>query len=266
MLKHLLATRFMKLDLKKYHRLVEETEASEEFQAWRKAGLVQETHFPHLTHCLPSLLGQFVEGTFRFRCRHFAVTYRADPSLPPGSLWHRLRHITQRNQITTRILEIIGDRQGPYLQSHDPLALNIVPYKEIKTLYQHRWQGEYIDESIVSRVVRQRVLFDFNDKPCPLKELLPSRSRWLGNRIVRLLETDCAEMTDIGLAIVLAIRYNLPVTSRHVGYCRARMGLPPSRVRTGNVPGVIRRIFSGICCHSTGSPSPPYPMRPEFTR
>ena len=42
MVKYLLATRFMKHDLKKYHRIVERVESLDIFQTWRKSGLVRQ--------------------------------------------------------------------------------------------------------------------------------------------------------------------------------------------------------------------------------
>ena len=232
--KYILAARFLELGLRKFHRAVVELEDSAEFRTWRREGRVRQEHFPcDDGECTPNILGRFTEGGFEFSCRHFAVTYAIDPGLAVNKSWHRMRHVTQRNGATARILWLIAECQRAHLRCGDPLELRPYPYEDVIGDHRARWPDHYIDASIISRVIKNKPVIGYGGKRVLLADLLPGRTQWLGHRIANLLGHVDRQLGDAGLAAALEAHYGLRIGRRYVAHCRRAMGIAPLRDRLG---------------------------------
>lgn len=234
MIKHILATRFMEYRLSKYHQIIIQFESSKTFYTLLKKERVHRDHHPHIiSECVPNALGVLTPDGFRFCCRHFAVTYKVDGTVPIDSTWHTMRHITLRNQITAHILEIIAEYQCVYLQSANILDLSGLPYAEIVAICQRKWPETYMDNSIVSRVVKSSTVYCHSGQCISLSHLLPSKSQRLGYRIDWLLKNHDPNMNDLALTCALIEYFGVQVKRRYVSACREKMGIPSLGKRMG---------------------------------
>jgi len=259
--KYILAARFLELGLQKFHRTVVELEDSAEFRTWRREGRVRQKHFPcDDGECAPKILGRFTEDGFEFSCRHFAVTYAVDPGLAVNKAWHRMRHVTQRNGVTARILWLIAEHQRTHLRCADPLELRPYPYQDVIDDHRARWPDYYIDASIISRIIKNKPVIGYGGKRVLLADLLPGRTQWLGHRIADLLDHVDPRLTDAGLAAALEAHYGLRISRRYVTHCRRAMGIPPLRDRLGNALVLILARCSAGGGLSMKRPWPEFPM------
>lgn len=130
----------MSMDMAKYHRFITAIEESNWFRE-RVKNRELEINFCHHFKDISNTgtLGRFTENEFIFSCRRFAVTYSVSPNVPADKNWHTLRHITQRNRITARIIGIIGRFQHKYLMTNDPIALRRLPYQQIVNEYKRQY-------------------------------------------------------------------------------------------------------------------------------
>lgn len=234
------------MNLLKYHRLIVVTENADWFRKWVTDEKVRRvfTLAASVDKCIPTLLGSFNADRFQFSCRHFAVTYNVSSDIPIDKNWHTMRHISQRNQITARLLEMVIRLQYKYLQTYDPMDLCRLPYKQIENEYKRQYNGNYMDSSIISRVVRNKMVCISGYKEMLLTDLFPGDSYLIGRKIIQLLKTGNPLLSDRDLQGLLIQRYGLQLTRRYVTYCRNLMDIPVARLRREKTTGIFSDGFS----------------------
>jgi len=219
------------MDMTKYHRFVNTIEATEWFREHARNGDLELNYSQHTESlCRPGSLGRFTGNEFLFSCKHFAVTYTISQQVVVDKNWHTLRHINQRNSIINRLLGIISRVQEQYLLTRDPITLLQLPYLQIVDEYKALFPRNYMDVSIISRVVRNN-LIKVHGKTISFNELLPRKSYLVGLKIMQLLKSTDDLLTDEDLRKKLANKFDRHVTRRYVSYCRNLMGIPEVRMR-----------------------------------
>ncbi|MGN7614107.1 hypothetical protein ACQZV8_18720, partial [Magnetococcales bacterium HHB-1] len=228
---HIIMARFLRHSLKRYHKIVEQTDRSSEMISGFNEGKLKRINYDYIPEtCLPHTLGQWRDGHFFFSCRHFATLYVIDESLPINAFWHRLQHINLRNRLTSRLLRLILSYQSDFLVSGEPSDLKIYLYRDIVAHYQKRWPDNYIDESIISRIVHGKNLLDQQGRAHALTDLLPSKSLWLGHQIAALIKEE-STLGDRDLVFHLQKKFNIKVSRRYVSRCRRKAGILSLRER-----------------------------------
>ncbi len=246
------------MELKKYHDFIENAEETDSFQTLLTKGCLKINYFPFIKKgCNPNTLGELNEKAFIFSCRHFAAQYKVSPDVLVDKQWHVLRHITQRNQITHRLMNIIAHFQEKFLLTGEQHNLRHLPYKKIIDEYSLQFPKCYIDPSVISRIIRHKTVFFNGSRNILLAELLPKKSYLLGLKISRLTAPSRSSFSDIELRKELYRRFHINVSERYVSCCRNLMNIQSKKLRkkkrflcpTGDstVNGFLRMVFYLNC-------------------
>jgi len=228
----------------RYHRLIPSLESSDWFQNCRHRNWIRVTHLPFIGQsCTPRILGSFIGPRFRLSCRHFAVLYTPAPEMPVDKIWFRLQNITLRNKITYRLLSIMGKHQADFLDTGDSNFLIRLPYQKIIEDYSDRYPGDYMDASIISRIVRHQIILH-NRQEVPVSDLLPKRSYLIGLKVMAFIRKYDPLPGDRELVHLLKQHFKIEITRRYVTTIRQQMGIPSLRERKKRIPAARPAVFS----------------------
>ncbi|MBC8147904.1 MAG: hypothetical protein H8E98_07980 [Bacteroidetes bacterium] len=265
----------MKLD--KFNKLIQNVEHSHWFKKGLFYGIITKNYYPYSNNDLYSKsnnIGQFTNNGFVFSCKEFAVEYnvakidhkkvnRENISELLYSKRLLLNHISDRNRITWRLLNLLASRQQSFIQSCNSFKLVLQPYKTILKDLKMIYPNEYMDSSIISRIVKEKNVILMNGEMIQLNQLFPKASYCIGLRIRKVVFEHKNMWSDTDIQKALSEKYDINISTRYVAYCRNAMGIPSVRNRGKCTPnlgfalGDISRWIRGIFI--------PFQMKPGFT-
>ncbi len=229
LVRKIICAKKMEMSLKKFRQMVINVENSAWFQRAVSDGIIIKQYLPY-AQMDSNCLGQFTKGGFQFSCKELSVYFTANRICKSAS-YFLLNHITDRNRITWRIMNIIADKQYEFIQTGDPLTLRYIPYQTIVEEYKKTYPNYYMDESIISRVVKNRSVLLLTSKAISLHHLLPRKSYLVGVRIKDIITNKKKILSDKQVCDELYAQFNMDYTTRYITYCRDWMGIPPARAR-----------------------------------
>lgn len=216
----------MEMNLNKYRQLVNTVENSDWFQKAVTNDIFVKQYLPY-ANIHANCLGKFSNDGFKFSCEEFAVTFatkvqrhketkkysidKASSLVSPSSVrrgdfvaipikqWYLINHITDRNRMTWRIMNIIWKKQKYYIQSSDPLQLELLPYSDILREYKKSYPKYYCDSSIISRIVKNKKVKLPKGDRVELSELLPKKSYLLGLKIQAIIQNEQKPFSDLAI-------------------------------------------------------------------
>ena len=175
--------------------------------------------------------------SIRYTFEGFNKIYTARRNLSP-KLFHKIRRINSRNDLTHRIIKGIIERQKKFLSTDDPVDL--VPFSQIQL---GRWLNgnrlPEIDISWLSRLVNNISVITPSGEERVLKSFFLTQKDINKKLIKQILdeERDALEfskmrpLSDGEISIVLRRQYGISVSRQSVGICRNDLGIPPARGR-----------------------------------
>lgn len=263
MIRQIICAKYMEMKLDKFKKLVQKVEQSDWFKQALSHGIVVRNYFPNTDDgaLLGSKhMGQFTGNGFVFSCKEFAVEYcvedidkmkfnQANLRESASSKRFLLKHISDRNRITWRIMSIIAKRQYRFIRFGEPLTLRTLPYQLILDDYKNRYPNYFMDVSIISRVVKNKPVFLPNGEDILLHHLLPRKSYLVGVRLKDIISREIKSLTDTQLRDELSKQYAMDYSTRYAAYCRHKMGIPPARSRGSDHPNFLltwARVFIWI--------------------
>ncbi len=226
----------MEMKPSQFFKLVRSIENSQWLNDAVSTGQVRLSHHPISNAFNPQYLGRFTKTGFTFSCPEFAVQFHIEKDTELSTKqWYLLNHITSRNRITSRLMAIIGNAQSSFIQTGNPAALLHLPYQSILDEYVRSYP-DYLDPSIISRIVRRKHVQLPGGDIIPLSDLFPKRSFLFGIKIKEMIQQETVFLTDRIIRRRLLDEGVVNISIRYVTYCRNRMGIPPARIRRNNNP------------------------------
>lgn len=181
------------------------------------------------SRCTQRIFATCEKGQFVVSCSHFRYVLEKEESLKRH---HIFQHISHRNRLTIRLLQLIEEHRSQWLASNNPLHLTPWRAAELIAAYNSRWQDVILDASTLSRLINHTHV-QVHGKRTLLKSLFPGRAQWIGAHIRALLAFDPL-WVDRELQQQLAARYGIEISARYLSMCRKHMGIPAKAERMGN--------------------------------
>lgn len=154
---------------------------------------------------------------------------------------NELRRITSRNKITHEILKGVIKHQECYFRSGNPLDL--IPLSQVQLsnwLNSSNTDGNYIDNSVISRIISGKFLITPFGDEIPLRYLFPTQKEINKRLIKEFLDKETQDLesgeikrpaSDREIRDNLRRIYHLDISRHSIGTCRQELGIPASSRR-----------------------------------
>ena len=158
------------------------------------------------------------------------------------SIDRKLKLISTRNIITHMVLISIIEHQPEFLRTLNPLK--IIPLSQVQVSNWIKNQGyQWIDNSMISRVITDTLIEIPNGTTMILKDFLPNKREVYKRYIKEILVKEemhiksnkiISPYTDEEIRVILRKKFGLNISRRTISYCRNQMRIAPSYRRTYN--------------------------------
>ena len=142
------------------------------------------------SRCSQRIFAIYEKGQFVTTCSHFRYVLEKEEGLKRHPIFqHIFQHISHRNRLTIRLLQLIEAHRSQWLASNNPLHLAPWRAAELIATYNCRWQDVTLDASTLSRLINHTHV-QVHGRRTLLKSLFPGRAQWIGAHIRVLLATN----------------------------------------------------------------------------
>jgi len=216
---------------------------TERFHHWASQ-LVHGEEFDSIKPCLAASQAKLSPDGIEFGCECFSYMLTENdaqgyPFVQPESRDYSLLLLSARNRVTFNLLSLVIEVRREWLKNPKPEYLTPIRYAEIKKRWEARWPNRYIDESIISRVLRNTVV-ETHGRQILLSQIFPKKIQWLSQCLREIICRDDAIDSDIVLAIRLREKLNLSISPKTVQRARIFSGIPSQRDRLGKHYGRLQ--------------------------
>lgn len=161
-----------------------------------------------------------------------------NPTSSPDAQDYGLLLLSSRNRVTYNMLCLVVDMRRCWLIDPQPEHLMPITYREIRSAWATRWPDRYLDDSIISRVMRNTIV-ETHGQQISLSQIFPRRTPWLAQCLRKMIYQEEGMDSDAVLAARLGDWLGMRISPRTMQRVRQFAGIPSQRDRVGKHYGKL---------------------------